>query len=69
MTRMKFASIRGVVAKTFVPNAQECEDCNAINDLERPVCDACGGTNLRPIASQDKDEKPAESGPKIRRAS
>jgi ribosomal protein L40E len=67
MTRMKFASILGVVAKTFVPTAQECEDCNAVNDLERPVCDACGGTNLRPIASKNKELKSDE--PKIRRAS
>lgn len=69
MTPMKFASLLGVVSRKFVPNAQECEDCNAINDLERPVCDACGGTNLRPIASKDKEQKPAEPGPKIRRAS
>jgi ribosomal protein L40E len=69
MTPMKFASILGIVGKRFTPNAQECEDCNAINELERPVCDACGGTNLRPIASKEKVQTPAQPPPKIRRAS
>ena len=64
---MKFATIIGVVASRFVPNAQECEDCNKINDLESAVCESCGGTNLRPIASKEVAAKPAE--PKIRRAS
>jgi hypothetical protein len=66
---MKFASLLGVVAKRFVPNAQECEDCNAVNDLERPVCDACGGTNLHPIFSKNKALAPAEPNTKIRKAS
>jgi hypothetical protein len=69
MIPMKFLSLLGVVAKRFVPNAQECEDCNAINDLERPVCDACGGTNLRPITAKNKAQDSEEPGGKIRRAS
>lgn len=64
---MKFATVIGVVASRFVPNAQECEDCNKINDLEGAVCEACGGTNLRPIASKEIAIQNAE--PKIRRAS
>ena len=64
---MKYATLIGVVASRFVPNAQECEDCNKINDLERPTCEACGGTNLRPIASKEIAVKPTDSP--IRRAS
>jgi len=64
---MKFASIMGVVASRFVPNAQECEDCNKVNDLESAVCEGCGGTNLRPIQSKEVAAKSADPG--IRRAS
>ena len=64
---MKFASIMGVVASRFVPNAQECEDCNKVNDLESAVCEGCGGTNLRPIESKEVAAQSADPG--IRRAS
>jgi len=57
----------GSRASRFVPNAQECEDCNKVNGLESAVCEGCGGTNLRPIESKEVAAQSAD--PAVRRAS
>jgi hypothetical protein len=33
----------------FEPNAQQCDDCGAIDELSSAACSNCGSGGLRPI--------------------